>query len=387
MRNCIRIPRLFVPKDNVESWAVVGCDRFRNHRLYWERVARNACDAPSVYSCILPDALLGEEDEERAEVLRESCYSVLEEGVLTRLERGCVLVERETGAGIRRGILAAIDLEEYSPDGGKDFLIRASTATTAALVENRLRARRGALLEFPHTVLCYRDKKDKLLRSVMGERLETIYRCKLSEGGGELTGYFLPDYLAEDIARELISRADPCFGVLDGNHTLAAAKAYWEEVKGKLSAVEQRNHPARFALAEFVNLSDDAVAFEPMHRLVKGVETEAFCDYFEKTVKCKRQGGVLYPILPAGTEGFAQVEAAIARYVRADGGSVEYFTGRPADYANREEDSVVIALPPVDKEELISVLKAGKRFPAKTFSLGREQDGRYCLEGREISYD
>ena len=382
MRSCIRIPRVFLPRGDFENWPTLACDRKAYDRQYWERVAQEKSDVPSAHSCIFPDVFLGEEDELRLETMRENMYLYLETGALERLNRGMILVERTTSRGVRRGLLASIDLEVYSPEGDKSAMIRATTETLPRLVEKHLAVQKKSVLEFPHTVILYRDKKDKVLRT-LGKDLESVYDFTLPEGG-KISGYFIPNEEAEFVAHDLIARADPCFVVADGNHTLAGAKAYWEEVKSTLSSAEARNHPARFALVEFVNAVDDTVFFESVHRVIKDTEIEAFCDFFCRSVKCKREGNIVYPIL-SGVESYARVDQVIGEFLRQNYGRVEDRMGRPSLLA--EADCAVVALPAVEKEELYAAVKGGKRFPAKTFCLGAETDARYSFEGREISYD
>lgn len=379
MRSCIVVPRLFLPKQNFEKWAVPPCSEGAQDPFFWDRIARGA--EVSALSCILPDARLGEENEARFSALRDAHYGALETGAVERLYRGGVLVERHTPAGIRAGILLAVDLEEFSGTAEKDAAIRASEETDPALVKARTEARGQSLLEFPHTVLFYRDKKDKILRSMESD-LEELYDFSLMEGGGRITGRFLPEYITADVAHDLMGRADPCFIVASGNHSLCAAKRHWENVRCSLTAPAQRYHPARFALAEFVNIESEAVSFEPIHRRVSGVDAEAFASFFEKKLKCKRSGAVLYPVLSAGPEGYRRVEETIGEYLAANGGKVERLPGKMGELL--KEGSAVVALPPVGKEELLAAAKAGKRFPVRTFRLACE---RYCLEGREISYD
>ena len=382
MKNCIRIPRVFLPRNNFETWAVTACDRHPYDRLYWERVAQEKGDAPSALFCIFPDAFRGEEQEARLEELRESMYMYLENGVLERLNRGMVLVERTTSKGVRRGLLANIDLEEYSPESEKGAIVRASTETLPSIVETRLQVRQKSVLEFPHAVLLYRDKKDKVLRGLYDD-LEQLYDIELPEGGS-VKAYFIPEEEAEFTAHDLIAKADPCFVVADGNHSLAAAKAHWDELKSTLLPAEMRNHPARFMLVEFVNAQDPAVAFEPVHRVVRDIEPEAFCDYFCRKVKSKREKNILYPIL-SGADSYASVDKTIGEFIRQNYGRVEYRSDRPSLLG--QDDCVVVALPAVETEELYAAVKGGKRFPAKTFCLGAETDARYSIEGREISYD
>ncbi len=300
MRSCIRIPRLFLPQGDLRKWTVLPPDCLTRQDA--EQLARRNGDAPSAFSLVLPDVLAGDDTERRLAALLEAGYRALEEGDLKRLDRGFVLTERTTDRGVRRGILACVDLEEFSAEGGKEYGVRALKETDRALVSARLSARGSSLLEFSHAVICFRDKKDKLFRSLEDEEPEKLYDFELPSGG-RLAGYFLPEFIAADVAHDLMSKADPCFGVLDGTHFLAAAKAHWEKIRGGLTLQEARSHPARFALAEFVNLLDDSVAFS---------------------------------------------------------------------------DSAP------EKSELLSALKAGRRYPAKSFALA---DPRCLLEGREISYD
>jgi len=65
------------------------------------------------------------------------------------------------------------------------------------------------------------------------------------------------------------------FAVGDGNHSLASAKVHWENVKKSLSEAEVEDHPARFALVEVVNVHDDGIVFEPIHRVLFNIEPES----------------------------------------------------------------------------------------------------------------
>ncbi len=249
MKSCVRVPRLYVPRD-YESWVSPACDAPAD--LFQPLSGENGVSARD---CIVPDFLRGNGEEKLFEKMRESMYTALENGDIERLDRGLLLVRRQTSHGVRRGLLANIDLEEFSPEGGST--IRLSTETDEALVRSRLKEREAAVLEFPHTLLCYRDKRDKLMRALEEEELAPVYdiQTPLCSVQGEL----VYDFISDEVLHDLMKYADPCFGVLDGNHTLVAAKLHWEQVKTKISVEEARNHPARFTLAEFVNLCDPAV--------------------------------------------------------------------------------------------------------------------------------
>ncbi len=388
MKSCLKIPRILLPREGFETWAVVACDQFTSDRGYWERVEREVGGAPSTLRFILPEVYLGEDDENRIAEIHENMYLALETGRLEKLVRGFVLTERTTQSGVRRGIVAAIDLEQYSMKKGESAPIRSSEEVVPSRLPARVALRRGAPIEFPHAILFYRDKKDKLMKYLAEEELEVLYDFDLMEGGGHIKGLYLPEDLSREVAEALNVRTEPCFAVADGNHSVAAAKAYWEELKGTLPPDEARTHPARYMLVELVNLYSDAVVFHPIHRIVKHTDAEALIDYFMKHVKCKREGNVLIPSLPAGAAGVEKTDALLEAYVGQNGGVIDYIHGeRELRALAAEEDCVGVLLKPLDKDDFFDRLKGGGNFPKKTFSLGEGAEKRYYLEGREISYD
>ncbi len=388
MKTCLRIPRILLPVKDSVYWPVIACDQFTSDREYWRRVGRAVGSRPSTLRFILPEAYLGEEDEERIKEIHENMCEAMIDGWMYKLDRGFVLTERTTQSGTRRGIVAAIDLEAYTYGAGESSPVRSSEAVVPSRLPARVAVRRGATLEFPHALLFYSDKKNKVMRMLEYEDLEQLYDVELMEGGGRLTGYFIPEDLAADVAAALQTRGEPSFVVADGNHSVAAAKAYWEELKEGLSERERRTHPARFALVELVNLYDDAVVFHPIHRLVTETDAEAFCDYFSSAVPCRREGNVLYPRLSGGAEAVAKTDELIEKFLRSNVGKVDYVHGERelTEYAARE-NCAGVALAPMEKEDFFAQLKGGKNFPKKTFSIGEAREKRYYMEGREISYD
>ncbi|MFQ8953450.1 MAG: DUF1015 family protein [Oscillospiraceae bacterium] len=96
-------------------------------------------------------------------------------------------------------------------------------------------------------------------------------------GGGYIRG-FAPDKAAAEALRrhteELLRKngGDMLFVVGDGNHSLAAAKE---------CAALGGSH---YALVEVVNIHDDSLEFEPIYRVLFGVEPEKVIEDF--TEKC-----------------------------------------------------------------------------------------------------
>ncbi|MGN1078088.1 MAG: DUF1015 domain-containing protein [Candidatus Gallimonas sp.] len=387
MKSCIAIPRIILPRKGFEKWAVIACDQFTSDRAYWKRVEEEVGQEPSTLRFILPEAYLGEDDDERIEEIHENMYAALEQGVTEKLLRGAILTVRTTESGVRRGVVAALDLEAYTMEKGVSSPIRSSEEVVPSRLPARVKMRRGAPLEFPHAMVFYKDPKDKIMKGLLHEDLELLYDFDLMEGGGHIKGYFLPEGLAEEVTRDMHSRGEPSFAIADGNHSVAAAKAYWEEIKANLSEEEKERHPARYTLVELVNVYDKSIVFHPIHRLVKGVEAEAFCDYFMKNVKCKRSGNVLVPALPAGAVGVKRTDELCEAFVRANTGTIDYIHGDDSLKSLAVGDCVGILLAPPEKDDFFPQLAGGKNFPKKTFSIGQAWEKRYYLEGREISYD
>lgn len=388
MRNCIRIPRIILPRKDFRHWAVIACDQFTSDRAYWDRVAQEVRNRPSTLQFILPEIDLGEDDEARIKEAGEWMRAAMVEEWTEKLERGFILTERTVSSGIRRGLIVVIDLEAYSCRPGEVTPIRSSEEVVPDRLPVRIALRREATLEFPHAIMFYRDKKDRAMRDLLREDLEKLYDFDLMLGGGNLKGYFVPEFIAADIVQDLYSRGDPCFAIADGNHSIAAAKAFWEEKKQELTERERRLHPARFALIEAVNLYDPAVVFHPIHRLVKETDAEAFCSFFSSQVRCRREGHMLIPDLPAGVEGVTATDEIVERYVRANGGKIDYIHGHEELYRlAAQEDCAGVLLKALEKEKFFAQLKGGRNFPKKTFSIGEATEKRYYLEGREISYD
>src|SRR5699024_342616 len=168
-----------------------------------------------------------------------------------------------------------------------------SERTVVERIPPRLAMRRGATLETPHILMLADDANQTLIEPV-GARKETLpplYDGQLMLGGGRLRGWAVEDpALIAQIDAALAALADPdafakrwpaaagqtpmVLAVGDGNHSLATAKAYWEELKPTLPEAERARHPARWCLAEVCNVHSSAIEIEPIHRVVFGVTAQ-----------------------------------------------------------------------------------------------------------------
>ncbi len=376
MSACFKPSRLFVPRGGFEKWAIPSWERSPDDEAFWERVARTAGNAPSAFGFYAPDA--AEETAEQAKMIADAMYRMLETETVERIERGAVFTERNIGGRERYGIVMAADLEAYSFREGEPAMIRA-TLPPSPRAERLALLRETAPLEFPYVTLFYQEKRDRAASYLRRGDLEPLYSFELMEGGGQIKGSYIPPFEAEMIAEQITPRTGTGFVVAEGHDLIAAAKLRWEKLKPTLDSTELDSHPARFILVELVNLfATETELVTPVRRVITE-EEDAFRDYFRRNVKCKERDGAL---LPATSDPAAirKADAVIAEYLRINGGRVKY------DVKPSRDEGVCVRFGAFDADELFPAVKGGKLLPPYAFTV-REEQMRYCLEGREISYD
>ncbi|MBQ6539961.1 MAG: DUF1015 domain-containing protein, partial [Oscillospiraceae bacterium] len=278
---------VFVPGDilipegtDLSKWSVIACDQFSAQRDYWDRVTDYVGDSPSTLKMIVPEAYL--EGTDMAEASRE-CNRVMAEyiddGLFRTVENSFIYVERTTSEGkLRRGLVGLIDLDEYEYVEGNHALIRASENTIVSRLPPRIDIRRNASLELPHVMMLIDDPDETVVepRGKLRRVLEKVYDFELMEGGGHIRGWRVTGENAELVMRALAKLGEREIEIVigDGNHSIAAAKECWNQLKTGLTEEERRNHPARYALAELNNVYDRGIEFESINRVALGVDTE-----------------------------------------------------------------------------------------------------------------
>lgn len=414
----VRVPEILLPNPEVDltKWAVVACDQFTSQKDYWEKCKEIIGSAPSTLRLIYPEVYLGDRDEERIAAVRAHAENYLSGGVFRAPEKEFVLVERSTPFNkARLGLVASIDLEAYSFEKGAKPLIRATEATIAERIPPRVKIREGNPIELPHVLLLLDDEKRTVIEPLFAAKKEEdlLYDFDLMQGGGHLRGWRVPERAEASVFAALGALLDPArlsarygeetpflFAVGDGNHSLATAKTCWERLKPTLSAEEQQSHPARFALVEIENVYDDGLKFEPIFRLVTGVDAETFFK------PLKREESFFHPLkngevspcfaVSQGKKyGFCKGEDLatairtadefIASRIKECGGKVDYVHGE-SDVLSLAEKTGGIAFlfPPMQKQELFPGVAKHGSLPKKTFSMGEAVEKRYYLEAKAI---
>lgn len=430
----VHIPEILFPAPQVDlqKWGIIACDQYTSQREYWDRVEQFVGDAPSTYYLTLPEVYLDDPDvQERIARIPQTFARYQRQGVFRQLPRGAVLVERQMKSGKRRrGIVVSLDLEDYHYQG-EALAIRPTEKTIVQRIPPRLAIRKKMSVEFPHTLLLIDDEKQEILEPLFDrvDRGAPLYDLDLMQGGGHITGYFLPEGealnrfvqkleqlgTAESFAEKY--DVDPedhpplTIAVGDGNHSMATAKAYWEEIKQDLTEEERRHHPARYVLAEIVNLHDPALEFEAIHRLLFQIDAVDFFHYAlayylrqgcrawtqESKPVCEPHShvfayyhaagsGYLVVERPIWSIAHATLQAAVDEYLKTHKAVREdYIHGQGVvRQLGSQPDNLGFILPDLQKNELFRCVILDGVLPKKTFSMGEADEKRFYLEGKFI---
>ena len=403
MIKTIKAPHILFPKEGTDwsKYAVIACDQYTSNLEYWDTLKEEIGDKVSTFNMIYPEAYLETTDNDKyIQGINNHISTYLKNKDLEDIGECFILVERVTSYGVRRlGLVLAVDLEDYSYEKGTNALIRASEATIVERIPPRLKIRKDAEIELPHILVLFDDPKKTIVESLYSQRdkLEKVYDFELNKDGGHIRGYKVTN------TNEVIQKFNDLFcknnnGLLfivgDGNHSLATAKAHWENVKKNLSEKERENHPARYALVEANNLYDDGIIFEPIHRVMFNVDKE-----FENELRNKVDGEFI-SFTYSKEEGKKELKLpknAPMAYLQVQTFLDEYLKSHPEakidfihdedeliSVANKNINSVAIAMPALTKEDLFDYLATGRVLPRKSFSMGHANEKRYYLEAKKI---
>ncbi|MBE5749584.1 MAG: DUF1015 domain-containing protein [Clostridiales bacterium] len=392
--------------DDLGAWACIACDQFTSEKDYWTELENKVGDKKSTLKLTLPEIYLEDNAEERIAKINSNIKEYLSNGVFSALDKGFVLTVRKTPYVERRiGLMAAIDLEKYEYSQKSDALIRATEGTIEERIPPRLKIRKDADVEFPHVMVLFDDEKREITERLYENRqsLKKLYDFDLNMGGGHIEGYFVDDksgviekfqdLLSPERLINKYGREDKfLFAVGDGNHSLATAKTHWNNVKKTLTETETKDHPARYALVELVNVYDEGIYFEPIFRYVFGVDTEKFLSGLESVdggnMKIYADGKTKASVGKNGLpDGIRAVDKYIKEYITENGGGVDYVHGESnlKKLVDENGKAVGILFEKLDKSDLFKYVSKNGAFPRKTFSMGEGVEKRYYLEGRRIT--
>lgn len=403
-----------------ETWSVVACDQYTSQPEYWQRVEEGVGTKPSALHLVLPEYKL-ESGQVELDILsiNKTMEHYLRENRFESHRDSIFYVERTLHNGsVRRGLVGMVDLEQYDYTPGSTALIRATEGTVLSRIPPRVEVRKHAQIELPHVMLLVDDREHTVIEPLSEQtaQMTPLYGFELMEGGGHICGWALNQRQKEHVSQSLAALMDEkrfetlyqvqgqgvmLFAVGDGNHSLATAKACYEQQKKETPQEQWDTLPSRYALVELNNLHDPSLEFEPIHRVVFGVEPQellaAFSDYYPQSILEQGDGHILHYCygqtkgiitvpnptaqLPVGT-----LQAFLDEYVQQHPECyVDYIHG--ADVVEKlaqTPDTIGFLLPPMKKDALFPTVIHDGVLPRKTFSMGEAHDKRFYLEARKI---
>ena len=356
----------------------------------------------STYNLFLPEAYLDTVYEEKHNLAIMSSMNEYTKW-LTQYKNSMVYIERSLPeGGIRKGLIGKIDLEQFNYYSGSKSLVRSSEKTVVSRIPAREKIRAKAIIELPHIMVFADDKKIKLIEkiSLYKNRMKKLYDFDLMFGGGNIKGYIVENDVLDDV-KKLIADYEKdkestgiVYAVGDGNHSLAAAKSFYDK------AIKQNDFSlSRYALAEIVSLYDDSIKFEPIYRIVKECDVNVLVDTFLKYCKentkgnCIKNGSVIFnnTSVPFSIHindydiSVGYIQKFIDDFLENNKGQCDYIHGiESLKTLSSQSGCVGFLFDGIRKEELFNYIVKKGNLPRKTFSMGSAKSKRYYIESRRI---
>ncbi|MGL4981452.1 MAG: DUF1015 domain-containing protein [Treponemataceae bacterium] len=413
------------PQLDKKKWATIACDQFTQDKEYWASLEKEIGLAPSTLHLIYPEAYLENNDEdERIQSIHTKMTEYCNANYFSAVN-GMIYIERTTEYGrMRRGLVTAIDLEHYEWDCSKKALIRATEATIIERIPPRVKIRYGASLELPHIMLLINDEKKILIEMIAKkiDRSSPLYETDLLQNSGHLKGFLVDESLYSSIHANLETlycqntHEDGntfLFAVGDGNHSLATAKTIWQEYK-KNNPNQIEKSPLRYALIEIVNIFDDGLTFEPIHRALFKVNAKDLLSFFEEKLNCKAEKVMtateLEKKVSTNLNGFSLsftanntsehffiqtttenllvslLQPLLDEFLNKNQtAKIDYIHGSNEVFKLAKADNTVgMLLPDITKNSFFKTIEQTGNLPRKSFSMGEASEKRFYFEARKI---
>lgn len=388
---------ILLPKSDFSAWSAIACDQYTSEPEYWERVKSAVGDKPSAFNLVLPEVYLSDDNLPYIEKINKNMQSYIDGDIFEEYNDALIYVERIQSDGkCRRGIVGKIDLQSYDYHSGTTAEIRATEQTVLSRIPPRVEIRKNAPLELPHVMLLFDDAKDTIFTYLAKntDSFKKLYDFTLMCDAGSIKGYLLNEQAKDFVLKNLDDLKAQNDGFLfcvgDGNHSLATAKECY--------AINQ-TEASRYALTEIVNIHDTALQFEPIYRVVFGVNPELLINELVDTLGGEYYGNdaqkytCVYgditrdiSVKPTAKLAVGTLQAFLDEYV---GGhpdvEIDYIHGEDSlkKLASRE-NSIGFLFDGMQKSELFDAVSADGSLPRKTFSMGHADDKRFYIEARKI---
>lgn len=408
---------ILLPKNtDMTKWSVVACDQYTSEPEYWNSVREIVGSNPSTLNLTLPEIYLEESDvEERIKKINQNMEELVNMDFFNEYSDSMIYLERTQEDGkVREGLMGIVDLEDYSYEKGSQTLIRATEKTVIERIPPRVKVRENALLELPHIMILIDDEKKNVIESLKNKVTESdiVYDFDLMKNGGHIKGYLLNNETMDEVDERLECLADKDYfenkygvkdkGILlfamgDGNHSLATAKACYENLKKEIGE-KALSSKSRYALVELVNLHSDALEFEAINRVIFNTDKDKLLNSLKEYYTINKEGkGQEFRVVtdsideawyienPKSNIAVGSIQMFLDDYLKDNVGKIDYIHGEDVTKSLASKDNNVgFIFDAMAKEDLFKTVILDGALPRKTFSMGHANDKRYYLEARKI---
>lgn len=408
---------ILLPKNtDMTKWSVVACDQYTSEPEYWNSVREIVGSNPSTLNLTLPEIYLEESDvEERIKKINQNMEELVNMDFFNEYSDSMIYLERTQEDGkVREGLMGIVDLEDYSYEKGSQTLIRATEKTVIERIPPRVKVRENALLELPHIMILMDDEKKNIIESLKNKVTESdiVYDFDLMKNGGHIKGYLLNNETMDEVDERLKCLADKDYfenkygvkdkGILlfamgDGNHSLATAKACYENLKKEIGE-KALSSKSRYALVELVNLHSDALEFEAINRVIFNTDKDKLLNSLKEYYTINKEGNgqefrvvtdsideAWYIENPKSNIAVGSIQMFLDDYLKDNVGKIDYIHGEDVTKSLASKDNNVgFIFDAMAKEDLFKTVILDGALPRKTFSMGHANDKRCYLEARKI---
>ena len=415
----VLLPSFSKDSEKMKKWSVVACDQYTSQPDYWNEVKKETEGEYTTLNLTVPEIYLSDADiDKRIERVNSNMAKYLSENIFDEYKNTYVYVERTLANGVKRlGVVGAVDLEDYDFSVGSKSKVRATEGTVVSRIPPRLKVRNNALLELPHIMLLVDDADCDIIESnsFFKKDFELLYDFDMMQNSGHISGYKMSEAAADIFEQKLaalddlnafnnkydVNETSPLiYAMGDGNHSLATAKTYYENLKIEIGEEAAKNSPARYALCELVNLHDSSLVFEAIHRVVFDVDADLYLkELGEKyTLSFDSDANGQSFIFVSGGERkkvtitnpveyltVASVSSFTDDFVLRHGGEIDYIHGEDVvEQLCADNKNIGILLDAMEKTDLYKSVIVDGALPRKTFSMGDACDKRFYAEARKI---
>ena len=395
MKNNLLPTDILLPKKHFEAWSCIACDQYTSEPEYWQETLACAKDFPSALKIILPEVNLKDDNSKEIAEINATMLKYLDNDVFNVIENSVIFTKRVLKNGaVRNGLVGLIDLEDYSYEKGAKTAIRATEATVIERIPPRVKIRKDAAIEIPHIMLLIDDPEKTVIEPIADStnNMEKLYDFTLMQNAGSISGYKLTDSMLANANNALNSLKENSidgllYAVGDGNHSLATAKECYKQGTG-----------SRYALVEIVNIHDKSLEFEPIYRILFGVQPEKviadfvdWCggDYIgtdaQKFTCVFGEKEKEISVKSHGTLCVATLQTFLDEYLKDKNATLDYIHGiESTKNLARRDNALGFIFTGMEKADLFPAVSKDGSLPRKTFSMGCADDKRFYLEARKI---